>query len=49
MKNRSERIEGLVGVVRTHFSGVIKALKEIRDTFVFKYFEEELPTVEQDG
>lgn len=49
MKNRSERIEGLVGVVRTHFSGVIKALKEIKDTFVFKYFEEELPTVEQDG
>lgn len=49
MKNRSERIEGLVGVVRTHFSGVIKALKEIRDTFIFKYFEEELPTVEQDG
>lgn len=39
MKNRSERIEGLVGVVRAHFSGVIKALKEIRDTFVFKYFE----------
>ncbi len=49
MKNRSERIEGLVGVVRAHFSGVIKALKEIRDTFVFKYFEEALPTVEQDG
>ena len=44
-----EKIDKLVSKVRDNFSIINKTLKEIEDTFVFKDFEDELPTVEQYG
>jgi hypothetical protein len=44
-----EKIDRLVNKVRENFSIVNKTLKEIEDTFVFKDFEDKLPTVEQYG
>lgn len=44
-----ERIDNLVNKVRNNFSIINKTLKEIEDTFVFKDFEDNLPTVEQYG
>lgn len=42
-----ERIDKLVSKVRKNFSVINKTLKEIEESFVFKDFEDELPTVEQ--
>lgn len=44
-----EKIDKLVNEVRAEFSSIHKTLKEIGDTFVFKDFEDNLPTVEQYG
>lgn len=44
-----EKIDKLVSKVRDNFSIINKTLKEIEDTFVFKDFEDKLPTVEQYG
>ena len=44
-----EKIENLVNEVRKNFSIINKTLKEIEDSFVFKGFEDNLPTVEQYG
>ena len=45
----NERIEGLLKIVRESFIGINKTLKEIEDSFVFKDFDDNLPTVEQYG
>lgn len=42
-----EKIENLVNEVRKNFSIINKTLKEIEVSFVFKGFEDNLPTVEQ--
>ncbi len=42
-----EKIDNLVNKVRYNFSIINKTLKEIEETFVFKDFEDKLPTVEQ--
>lgn len=44
-----EKIDKLVSKVRENFSIINQTLKEIENTFVFKDFEDELPTVEQYG
>lgn len=44
-----EKIDKLVNEVRKNFSIINRTLKEIEDTFVFKDFEDNLPTVEQYG
>ena len=44
-----EKIDKLVSKVRENFSIVNQTLKEIEESLVFKYFEDELPTVEQYG
>ena len=49
MENNNKKIEELVNIIRTHFTGINKALNEIRNNFVFKEFEEEFPTIKQDG
>ena len=42
-----EKIDNLVNKVRDNFSIINKTLKEIEASFVFKGFEDDLPTVEQ--
>lgn len=44
-----EKIDKLINKVRVDFSSIHKTLKEMEDTFVFKDFEDKLPTVEQYG
>ena len=44
-----ERKDKLVSKVRKNFSVINKTLKEIEESFVFKDFEDNLPTVEQYG
>lgn len=42
-----EKIDKLVNEVRKNFSIINKTLKEMEESFVFKGFEDNLPTVEQ--
>lgn len=42
-----EKIDKLVSKVRDNFSIINKTLKEMEESFVFKGFEDNLPTVEQ--
>lgn len=45
----NERIEGLLKIVRESFIDINNTLNEIRTTFVFKDFGDNLPTIEQYG
>lgn len=42
-----EKIDKLVNEVRKNFSIINKTLKEMEESFIFKGFEDNLPTVEQ--
>lgn len=42
-----EKIDNLVNKVRDNFSIINKTLKEIEESFIFKDFEDNSPTVEQ--
>ena len=42
-----EKIDKLVNEVRKNFSIINKTLKEMEESFVFKGFEDNLPTIEQ--